>query len=321
MRRLLGVLPVVLLLIPQPPAAEPAGGRFAPGKAGFAVRVRDLVIPYESFTVSVMPEATLTVSVERPPRGASFTAKFSSGRVAATGPTRWTWRAPAAPGQHGATIRRAGDDRAISLNIFVMHPLSEVKNGFLNGYRIGSYPDKPLRGMPIYGKPNGFIEVTAENVDTQVSPHFTLKQFLCKQEGGWPKYVILRGHLLLLLEWLLQEVNVRGIRTDTFTVMSGFRTPWYNDAIRNVLYSRHQWGGAVDIFIDENPRDGIMDDLNGDGRIDRTDADFLYDMVERLRGMRENAIYEGGLGGYGSTDAHGPFVHVDARGFRARWGR
>ena len=27
----------------------------------------------------------------------------------------------------------------------------------------------------------------------------------------------------------------------------------------------------------------------------------------------------GGLGAYGSTAAHGPFVHVDTRGHRARW--
>jgi uncharacterized protein YcbK (DUF882 family) len=27
----------------------------------------------------------------------------------------------------------------------------------------------------------------------------------------------------------------------------------------------------------------------------------------------------GGLGIYGSTSAHGPFIHVDVRGTRARW--
>ena len=49
-----------------------------------------------------------------------------------------------------------------------------------NGYRIGAYPAKPLKGDAQYVPPPGFIEVTKENQDTKVSPHFVLKQFLGK---------------------------------------------------------------------------------------------------------------------------------------------
>ena len=72
-----------------------------------------------------------------------------------------------------------------------MVPATRVKNGFLNGYRIGTYPATPLKGNPMLpARRRGFIEVTKENQDTKVSPHFTLKQFLCKEDTtrAFPKY-------------------------------------------------------------------------------------------------------------------------------------
>lgn len=56
-----------------------------------------------------------------------------------------------------------------------------------------------------------------------------------------------------MLEFILEKVNAQGYRWETFCVMSGYRTPYYNKAIGNVRYSRHLWGDAADIFIDENP--------------------------------------------------------------------
>jgi uncharacterized protein YcbK (DUF882 family) len=122
------------------------------------------------------------------------------------------------------------------------------------------------------------------------------------------------------LELLLEKTNEAGYRCDSFVVMSGYRTPFYNHLIGNVKYSRHQWGGAADIFIDEDPVDGMMDDLNGDGKSDVRDAHVLYEIVDRMYGKPWYEPYIGGLGAYRTTPNHGPFVHVDARGFRARWG-
>ena len=102
--------------------------------------------------------------------------------------------------------------------------------------------------------------------------------------------------------------------------MSGYRTPSYNAAIGNGRYSRHVYGGAADIYIDVDG-DGIMDDLNADGVLDRRDAGALYDLVDRLLQDPAHTHLHGGLGEYGSNSAHGPFVHVDERGWNARWGR
>lgn len=215
---------------------------------------------------------------------------------------RWNWIAPGTPGLY--PLQAVSDDRRDSIKIqaFVLVPFSRLKGEYLNGYRIGQYPARP---------PSGFIEVTRDNENTFVSPHFQLKQFLCKQGGAYPKYVVLNEALLQKLEFLLERVNAAGYPASTFHVMSGYRTPAYNQAIGNVLYSRHTFGAAADVFVDEN-RDGRMDDLNRDGRSDARDGELLYRLFE-------TAGVEGGMGEYPPTHAHGAFVHIDVRDRRARW--
>jgi uncharacterized protein YcbK (DUF882 family) len=104
-------------------------------------------------------------------------------------------------------------------------------------------------------------------------------------------------------------------------VMSGFRTPAYNargvGAGGRARDSRHQYGDAADVFVD-NDRDGWMDDLNRDGRIDLRDADVIVAAAERVEWRHAQLV--GGVGRYRATSAHGPFVHIDVRGHRARWG-
>jgi uncharacterized protein YcbK (DUF882 family) len=62
-----------------------------------------------------------------------------------------------------------------------------------------------------------------------------------------------------------------------------------------------------------------MDDLNRDGRIDARDAAVLGEIVERALAAGADRALLGGVGTYASTSAHGPFVHVDVRGYRASW--
>ncbi len=290
-------------------------------KAGFAVKVREDACPYKVLGIYVLPRETLAIEIIRPGPQDTFVLDAESGTVTRSRAREWTWQAPQAPGLYPVKIERNDSDDAILLNIFVMIPFKPLERESFNGYRIGSYPSVPLKNLPIYRPPTGFIEVTPENEETLISPHFTLGQFICKQKGGDPKYVALRERLLLKLEYLLQVVNETGYTTESFFVMSGFRTPSYNAAIGNVKYSRHLWGGAADIFIDERPKDGVMDDLNGDGRRDGKDSALLFDLMESLQDSKAYEPFRGGLGRYGATSSHGPFLHVDVRGFKARWGR
>ena len=88
--------------------------------------------------------------------------------------------------------------------------------------------------------------MTESVLDAQVSPHFKLRQFLCRQSGSYPQYLVLRQPLLAKLEELLAAVNDRGIEAPTFSIASAYRTPNYNAAIGNVTtFSRHEYGDAA----------------------------------------------------------------------------
>jgi hypothetical protein len=267
----------------------------------------------------VLPGETVDVAVERSTAAESVAVHASAGLVSQAGATEWRWRAPAAPGSY--TLQVMGSCKADSaiVHAFVMVPASEVRAGYLNGFRIGNYPRPPARRQATYQPPLGFIEVTPQNQDVFITPHLQLKQFLTKQPGGYPKYVVLDPRLLQKLELIFKEVHDAGYAQSGFFVMSGYRTPAYNRDLGNVQFSRHQYGAAADIFIDERPRDGVMDDLNHDGRTDIRDARVLYDLIDRHQNDPAFRPLIGGLGLYPSTSAHGPFVHVDVRGYAARW--
>lgn len=312
-----GLLGAAMLVL----AAQPIGvSAFESGRAGFAVRVNELQIPYRIFAVYVLPGEVLEIVPPRmePDGPGPFSVTASGGGRAEPSADGWRWRAPDAPGSAEILVERAGE--RIELNAVVLYPSSQVSAQKLNGYRLGDYPAEPLNGSALYLSPDGFVELNHDNADLQLSPHFKLSQFPSKQSTANPRYLVLREQLLLKLELLLERVNDEGYAADTFTVMSGYRTPYYNAAIKNVPYSRHVYGGAADIFIDVAPRDGVMDDLNGDGRLDYRDAQHLYRIADQLFGEPRYAALRGGMGVYGANAAHGAFLHLDARQLRARWG-
>ena len=76
------------------------------------------------------------------------------------------------------------------------------------------------------------------------------------------------------------------------------------------------YGDAMDIYIDNNG-DGRMDDLNRDGAVNFEDARMLAAAADRVERKYPSLI--GGIGTYRATGAHAGFVHVDTRGYRARW--
>jgi hypothetical protein len=273
------------------------------------------VIPYPVFAMFFLPGQRFEVSFRDATGGGQL--RFNDREMAVgSGPLT----APDEPGIYPLHIDNIPGGESATINIVVMVPADEVDaNGFLNGYRIGNYPARPLRGNPIYRAPQGFVEVTQANRDTPVSPNFTLGQFLCKQAGRYPKYMVLRANLLLKLERILEALNSSGRPTSGLVIMSGYRTPWYNHTIGNGAYSRHLWGGAADFYVDDNPRDGRMDDLNGDGQVNRADATWLGAFIEDMSRRGDFGERVGGLGVYGANSAHGPFVHVDVRGSKARW--
>lgn len=308
------------ILATEPERPKPRAG-YTHGRAAFTVKFNGERLHYRLNSAFVLPGDEIFVEVVDSQRRHDYTSRTTLGKERQLGPTRWYWHAPSAPGVYLVKVQRPRSNETVTLNVFVMVPLDRVEGGFLNGYRVGHYPTVALRQQPIYTPPRGLIEVTRENEHMLVSPHFCLRQFLCKQDSDYPKYMVLDARLLTALELLLEKANAGGYQAHTFTVMSGYRTPYYNRAIGNsTTYSRHVWGDAADIFIDENPKDGRMDDLNQDGEIDSHDAEVLYDLIEGGYEPRFQSLLVGGLARYRETSSHGPFVHVDVRGVAARWG-
>lgn len=314
---------------PRPPARaagtgpdpEPSEQPFRPGRAPFPVVAGGLQVRYRTFLLPVLPDSPvpLRVAAEAEAGGAAVGARVD-GRELGRGPGGgWSWRAPPEPGLHRIVLSRQARGDSVVLNAVVLVPFDRLRGGRVERYRIGTYPEKPYRGLPRYRHPAGFVELTPELADVRVSPHFRLGQFPCKLPSGWPKYLPPPDPLLLeKLERMLAEVNRRGIPARTFRMLSGFRSPWYNHRIGRPTYSRHIYGDAADIYVDRD-MDGVMDDLNGDGRIDLADAHLLWEIAERMDRSPATRHLLGGLGEYPVTENHGPFVHVDTRGYRARW--
>lgn len=317
MKFVLFVLALSLGVLPLSGKAGQPATAFESGRLDHALSFDGIRIHWKTFAFFVMPGQVSELELHLDDMQA-VTATASAGELTRISPMRWQWRAPTRPGLQTLTVRPANAETS-TLHVFVKVPAAQVSDGFLNGYRIGQYPDSPLRNNPVYLPPPGFVEVHPDMLDLPISPHFTLGQFLCKQQpNDWPKYLVLREQLIAKLELILEEVNRRGIRTDSFAVMSGFRTPWYNRMIGNVPYSRHVWGGAADIYIDTNG-DGRMDDLNKDGRVGIRDARVLLAIISDLDETGRLQRLLGGLGLYGPRPHRGPFVHVDARGEMAHW--
>jgi peptidase M15-like protein len=293
--------------------------RFDTKTASFGITYHDETSAYRDAAVVVMPGASVVLNTVDGPPG-DYAASTADGILVGQSTHRWTWTAPDRPGTYLITIDGPGKKDSIALHAFVMVPRTEVKDGVLNGYRIGEYPAPPRTAHSPYLPPPGFVEVTKENLKTKLSPHFTLEQFLCKEDTtrDFPKYVLFKERLPLKLEAILERVNAMGFDVDTLHVMSAFRTPYYNRAIGDVEFSAHQWGSAADVYVDPK-RAGRMADLNRDGRIDVQDSKTLYDQVERMLAVKELAPLQGGMGFYPATSTHPPFVHVDVRGTKARW--
>ncbi len=294
--------------------------KFSTQKASFSASFKDEVVPYQVMGVFVLPNEIVSFEVNDSGKMQTYQVNTTAGKLFHISQNKWNWQAPAQKGLYPLVISQENSLDSITFNIFVMIPFKELQGEYLNGYQVGEYPNTPLKNLKIYQPPEGFIEATKEIEATPVSPHFKLNQFLCKQKCESSRYLVLEERLILKLELILEEVNKKGFKCNTFHIMSGYRTPHYNKAIGNVKYSRHCWGGAADIFIDENPNDDMMDDLNKDGKIDHKDAKVLYDIIDVMysKPMYKNLI--GGLGKYKANASHGPFVHIDVRGFHARWG-
>ena len=283
----------------------------------FSLKLGDELSPHAFFSVFLLPGQEIEVEALMDIEPAAYEACVSIGGIKTVSADEWIYRAPEKKGAIDVlVVKNKNAMDSIIVNCFVMYPYSDMKGGKLNDYYIGQYPNSD---NPIYAKPKGFVEITDKNKNTMVSPHFVLQDFKCKQVGGYPKYVVMSQRQLLKLEMVIEQINLAGYECTGLEIMSGYRTPQYNKAIGNVQFSRHVFGDSCDVYIDEDG-DGQMDDLNGDGKSNKSDARLLFNLVNGLQKESWYKPFIGGLGLYGRNSRHPAFVHIDSRGYVARWG-
>lgn len=260
------------------------------------------------------------ITADSTPAGATLTVAESGASGSTVAPKAGIWRLAVAVGN---AIRPIADFSLIS-----MRPRSDKRSGRVGLYYIGNWPGEtgpvsaPGRAPASrYQPPSGFIEVTQENADTRLSEHFKLRDFLTHdQPNVWPKYLVIEMRNVDKLELILSDLAAHGVNVSGVHVMSGFRTPQYNRGGGitggRAGLSRHMYGDAADIFID-NDGNGAMDDLNHDGRVDSKDAQVILQAQDRVEAAHPELV--GGGGVYPAESGHGPFTHIDSRGYRARW--
>jgi len=251
--------------------------------------------------------------------GSSAVATVQAG---ATSDSSAVLNVPAKTGIWSLAIAIGNAIRPITdFSVITLLPASQKKAGRIGLYYIGNWPTGRVTPKADYTPPSGFIEVTADEQNTALSEHFKLRDFFPHdQQAVWPKYIVVKMKLVDKLELVLADLRAHGIRSDAVRVLSGFRTPQYNrtggDPSGRAALSRHMYGDAADIFID-NDGNGSMDDLNHDGRVNINDARVILAAVNRVEAAHPSLI--GGCGVYAGTSAHGPFTHIDTRGYPARW--
>lgn len=279
-------------------------------QANFKIDINGLISGQPLTPAMILPGETVPLATY----GEPIIAAFGTGiEILQSAPDSWFIKAPSTPGFYPIHFSDA-EGVTKSVQLLVAKPYTGQRSE--SGYRIGTYPNPRTAPKPeLYPYPDGLVEVHEHTQHEALSTHFSISQFLCKQTSDWPRYVIVQRPLVVMLENIVTLLQSKGVPLSTLAVLSGYRTPAYNAALDNVEFSRHVYGDAADIYVDSD-NDGFMDDLNGDGLVSLQDAQLLARLIATLPDAQQS-----GIGVYAATAHHGPFVHVDTRGYSARWGK
>ena len=220
---------------------------------------------------------------------------------------------PSKPGFYRLALLRGEKQRVVEgLTVAVLVPFKEKEGAMLNGYRIGTYLAERLAGEQ--EPPEGFLEINQSDVDLPITKHLKVGDFLNHDtQETWPRYAAVSPRLLDKIELVIAELaRWHGGTTDdvqlALDVHSGFRAPDHNRRIaRAARDSQHQYGDAADVAID----------ANGDGKYTSMDSRMVGLAVEIVELRHPDLV--GGLGIYTSGHTRTTYVHIDARGKRARW--
>jgi hypothetical protein len=135
----------------------------------------------------------VNVTVKKPGEVLPLPDSLNDVRVefGAPGDTSVTTAEPSEPGIWNLLVRIGDAIRPVpDFSVITLVPLSQKKSGRIGSYVVGSWPyesgGRPR--SPAYAPPAGLVRVTPENMNTRLSEHFQLRDFLTKgQTDVWPK--------------------------------------------------------------------------------------------------------------------------------------
>jgi hypothetical protein len=209
---------------------------------------------------------------------------------------------------------------------------------------IGTYPNA-TKYKNFYTRPAYWYKVTEANENWKISPHFRVGDFdlhfpyttpQSPELNQYPQYAAINPKLILKLESIIDGLKEKGIQVETLGILAGYRSPAYNQWKKQQGgvggkytkgLSSHMYGAAADFYVDRDG-DGVMDDMNGDGKSDQDDAFWIRDeIVDAIdcQALGDNSGLVGGCGTYGIHDIpdrtpQTANLHVDVRGYQvARW--
>ncbi|MBA3557882.1 MAG: hypothetical protein H0W30_04710 [Gemmatimonadaceae bacterium] len=221
-------------------------------------------------------------------------------------------RAPQEPGFYQLALEKGGLRRVLrGVTVAVLIPFDEKRGSDIEGYRIGTFLAERL-GSGEKEHPAGFVKITESDAQLPITKHLRLGDFLTRDgQTQWPRYAAISPLVLDKLELVVASIaELRGgdtrVRVE-LNVHSAFRTPAYNGYNRFSRDSRHQYGDAIDVAID----------ANGDGKLSASDTKLVAQAVDRVEQQHPELM--GGMGVYTSEKYNQPYVHIDARGKKARW--
>jgi hypothetical protein len=324
------------------------------GVAGYGDGMGVLAIPGQriAITLDVGSESTGVLMASA---GAKATASVAEQyEWSATGGTladvmgrRLTYQCPKESGNQTVTVRcvkgvtlKGADGADVSsaleatwsLRVFVQYPYDREGRGLIESFPIGVYPDENGPRAPStvkeaassYHPPKWFAKVGKDQRATLISPHFKIGEFCSPYSEADPTFVAVAPRLIERLESARARLVAPDRPDPRLVILRAFLSPNEADQLRRkglalTEFSRHLYGDAVAVIVDQD-NDGVMDDLNADGKADLLDVDYLSRVFEQIE--RETRSY-GGLGIHaGPTDPllpKTPYLSVDCRGKRARW--
>lgn len=174
-------------------------------------------------------------------------------------------------------------------------------------YLIWSNSDQPKFQKLLSDK--SYTIIKREDFFKKIAGDFRIKDFVCRDslyeaclfDPQLSYHWLIDKKLLYALVDLQSAIEAEGYDPTAFTISYGHRHPKENASAGGASLSRHISGQAIDMLIG---------DINQDGRYTDIDKQIVLDIANQdIIGDR------GGIGRYPGTRT----VHIDVRGYRARW--